>query len=340
MYPSAIDLSPPLRFVEDVTPILLDWRRTGLAGVLVTLVGIEGASPRPLGSQMAVNERGDWVGQISSDCAEVAIAHEAIASLADCRPRTVRYGRGSKYLDVRLPCGSGLDIHFDPCVPLEVLEALEAERRGRRPVALISPRHVEGEKTAIHRIERLGRDGASPAPSLAPAGEMDLVADANAFVRHYWPQSRVIVAGRGAYASSLVTFVHALGWEACLLTPDATLMEQHAHHCRLTRKLSSARDFDVTLIDRWTATVLLFHDHTWEPAILAQALKAGGFYVGALGSRATHARRLEGLSKLGVTEEQVRRIRGPAGLDVGARTPPEIALSIAGEIVAARRAAS
>ncbi len=328
MLASAIDLSPPVRFVDDVTPVLLDWRRAGLRGVLATLVGIEGASPRPLGSQMAVNERGDWVGQISSDCAETAIAREALACLGDDVPRTVRYGRGSKFIDVRLPCGSGLDIHFDPGVPVAVLDALERERQARRPVALHMPLHVKANTS--HRVEALAIKAAGSDPILC-TGE-------GAFVRSYWPQTRVLVAGRGAYASALITFVHALGWEACLLTPDAALIEQHAHHCRITRRLARADDFDTALIDAWTATVLLFHDHSWEPTLLARALDANGFYVGALGSRATHARRLEELTKLGTTQLQRDRVRGPAGLDVGARTPPEIALSIAAEIVAARHA--
>ncbi|MGD9670104.1 MAG: XdhC family protein [Hyphomicrobiaceae bacterium] len=326
MYPSAMDLSPPVRFVDDVTPILLDWHRAGLRGVLVTLVGIEGASPRPLGSQLAVNERGDWVGQISSDCAEAAIAREALACLADGKARTVRYGRGSKYMDLRLPCGSGLDIHFDPDIPRSVLEALEDKRRARRPVALVFALRGNG---ANHRIETLAHGQADGGSEFDPADD--------AFIRSYLPQTRVVVAGRGAYASALVSFAHALGWEACLLTPDLALIEQHAHQCLVTRKLAGASDFDASLIDPWTATVLLFHDHRWEPAILAQVLQADGFYVGALGSRATHHRRFKELARLGVGKEQFSRVRGPAGLDVGARTPPEIALSIAGEIVAARR---
>ncbi len=330
MVPSAIDLSPPVRFVDDVTPALLDWRRAGLRGALVTLVGIDGASPRPLGSQMAVNERGDWVGQISSDCAEAAIAREALACIAQGEPRTVRYGRGSKYMDVRLPCGSGLDVHFDPCVPIDVLEGLEVERRARRPVALISPQSSDGKSAAHHHIEMLGADPSKSSLEIADAETI--------FVRWYWPQTRVIVVGRGAYASSMVSFIHTLGWEACLLTPDIALIEQHAHQCRISRRLTGANDFDATLIDPWTATVLLFHDHTWEPGILAQALKAGGFYIGALGSKATHNRRLQELSRFGVMDTEANRIHGPAGLDVGARTPPEIALSIAGEIVAARHA--
>ncbi len=330
MIPSAIDLSPPVRFIDDVTPVLLDWRRAGLRGVLVTLVGIEGASPRPLGSQMAVNERGDWVGQISADCAESAIAREALASIADGEARTIRFGRGSKYMDVRLPCGSGLDIHFDPDVPHDVLAALETERQARRPVAFVSPWRNHAETVETHRIERLAYGRASSGPVVRTTDSV--------FIRSYWPQTRIIVAGRGAYASALVAFVHTLGWETCLLTTDPALVEQHAHQCRVTRRLASAKDFDASLIDPWTATVLLFHDHSWEPAILAQALDAGGFYVGALGSRATHHRRLEELAKLGTSEAQRDRISGPAGLDVGARTPPEIALSIAAEIVAARHA--
>lgn len=329
MYPSAIDLSPPVRFIEDVTPVLVDWRRAGLRGVLATLVNVDGASPRPLGSQLAVNERGDWVGQISSDCAEAAIAREALACLVDERARTVRYGRGSKYMDVRLPCGSGLDIHFDPHVPMAVLEALEAHRAARHPVALVSPMPGDGVATGLYRVERLETTAVEHGQALETMPDV--------FVRHYLPQTRVVVAGRGAHASSLIGFVHALGWEACLLTPDVALIEQHAHHCRTTRRLVNAIEFDTTLIDPWTATVVLFHDHDWEPAILARTLRAGGFYVGALGSRATHERRIDRLEKQGIPRAQAARVRGPVGLDIGARTPPEIALSIVGEIVAARR---
>ncbi len=330
MYPDVTDLSPPLRFVDDVTPILLDWRRSGLRGVLVTLVGIDGASPRPLGSQMAVNERGDWVGQISSDCAESAIAREALASLAEGRTRTVRYGRGSKYMDVRLPCGSGLDVHFDPAVPSDVLEALEQERSQRRPTALITPKGDNGVNQQVHRIEAL-------AVGQVEAG-LALSSNEDVFVRQYWPQTRVIIAGRGAYTSALVAFSHALGWEACLFTPDPALIEQHAHQCRISRKLTSARDFDTSLIDPWTATVLLFHDHSWEAEILSRALRSDGFYFGALGSKATHLARMQEMMRLGVTAEEAVMVRGPVGLDIGARTPPEIAMSIAAEVVSARRA--
>ncbi len=331
MLQPAIVLQPPLRFVDDVTAALLDWKLSESGGVLVTLVGIDGASPRPLGSQMAVNDRGDFVGQISSDCAEAAIAREALRALEEGRARTVRYGRGSKYLDVRLPCGSGLDIHFDPGVPVDVLAAMDTARRARYPIALRLP--WQGGTDSIdrpaYRLEHFEHvAGAAP--------DRLLERDGTGFVRPYLPQTRVVIAGRGTYASALIGFAHALGWETCLATPDEALIEQHAHQCRTTMRLTRAADFDATLIDPWTATVLLFHDHAWEPAILARALRADGFYVGALGSRQTHRRRREALAALGIDADKSKAIRGPVGLDISARTPPEIALSIAAEIIAAR----
>lgn len=324
---STIILSPPLRFHDDVTATLLAWRRSGLRGVLVTLVGIDGASPRPLGSQMAVNERGEWVGQISSDCAEAAIAREALASLAAAAPCTVRYGRGSPYLDVRLPCGSGLDVHFDPLVPTEVLAAIEAARQERRPVTLVSPR--KDRDGSVHGVVT---DSQYDETSLL------WITDESSFARHYAPATRLVVAGRGMHAAALIGFGHALGWDVALATPDEALIAQHAPHCRLSRRLARAEDFDPDWIDSWSAIVLLFHEHAWEPAILARALEAGGgFYVGALGSRAAHASRCAALRQIGVADDLIARIRGPVGLDIGAATPTEIALAVAADIVSARR---
>ncbi|MCB1526849.1 MAG: XdhC family protein [Hyphomicrobiaceae bacterium] len=333
MIVSDIELTPPRQFVENVTAPLLEWRRRGLGGVLATLVGIDGASPRPLGSQLAVNERGEWVGQISSDCAEAAIAREALACMADGEARTVRYGRGSKFLDVRLPCGSGLDIHFDPHVPIEILEDLEAARRARKPVTLRWSETGQVMNATGHLLDWSPRHAnALNVQSLIETG-------GGLYARHYVPVTRVLVAGRGAHASALVSCAHATGLEVCLATPDRQLIARHADHCVSTQLLHHPDSFDAASVDRWTATVLLFHDHDWEPEILVPALQRDGFYVGALGSRLTHQQRCERLIQLGVDSASLSRVHGPVGLDIGAQSPPEIAISIIAEILKARRMA-
>lgn len=325
----ARELSPPAGFVENVLPQQLQWARSGLKTCLVTLVGVEGSSPRPLGSQLAVAETGQWTGQISSHCAEAAIAREALDAIAAGSPRTVRFGRGSQYLDVRLPCGSGLDIHFDPTIPLDVMVDIERTMQLRRPITLHAPMPQQSRIDHTHHLKENDSERRNEG-SVLELGD-GLIA------RHYWPRTRLLVLGRGACTSALISFATGLDWDVCLATPDPQLIARHQADCSATRWMTCAAHFDAKLIDAWTATVLLFHDHDWEPAILKQVLARPGFYVGALGSRATQRQRQAQLGAMGVSREALDRICGPVGLDIGAATPPEIALAIAAQIVAARR---
>lgn len=325
-------LTPPAVFAENPLAQMRAWMRSGERCCLVTLIGIEGRTPRPLGSQMAVGEGGAWVGQITSDCAEAAIAREALAVIASGMARTERFGRGSRFLDVRLPCGSGIDVHFDPAVPADVLDALVAARHERRCVSLAVPLRPGAESVAGHRV--------IAAPASRPGDQRLLDVDAHAFVRHYQPPTRLFIAGRGAHVPALVAMAAMLGFEVCLASPDAQLVAAHRDVCTCAQRLSTPDAIDTSPIDAFTASVLLFHDHDWEPQILARVLQHDGFYVGALGSRAAHAERLRALREMGVAEHVIARIKGPVGLDIGAQSPPEIALAVAAEIVAHRRGAA
>lgn len=287
-------------FTENVIPQLVAWRREGLACALVTLVGVDGSSPRRPGSQMAVNVHGDHLGYISSGCAEGAIVAEAVDAIKAAGARTVRYGAGSKYIDVVLPCGSGIDVHFDASIATETLEHLEAEIAARRTVEL--------------PIEA----GLGGAP----------------FVRTYTPVPRVLIAGRGINVDFVARFAHELEWEVIAASPDGDALARVAPFAR-TVHLTGPADFDPSLIDGHTAVVLVFHDHEWEPPILAKCEGSPAFYAGALGSRRTHGQRCELLAMLGCSQAFIGRIHSPVGLDIGARNPAEIALAICGEIMAA-----
>ncbi|MCB1505270.1 MAG: XdhC family protein [Hyphomicrobiaceae bacterium] len=325
-----IVLSPPSRFVDEVTSGALQWMQAGLRVVLVTLAGIDGHSPRPAGSQMAVNENGGWIGQISSDCVEEAIVREALDCIAVGVARTVRFGRGSKYIDVRLPCGSGLDIHFDPAVPLSVLAELDAARRARIPAALTwTDSDPASTGTTQQRV--------IAAPAARVSSELRAALPDGCQARCYQPATRVLVAGRGSHADALIEIARNLDWEVAIASPNADLIARHEGSCIWSQHLTGPGRFETSAIDDWTAVVLLFHDHDWEPQILARAVKSNAFYIGALGSRQSHAERLKRLHGMGVSQQASARIKGPVGLDIGASTPPEVALAIAGEIIAARK---
>lgn len=287
-------------FTENVIPQLVAWRNASIPCALVTLVGIDGSSPRRLGSQMAVNIHGDYLGYISSGCAESAIVTEAVDAIQHSANRTIRYGTGSKYIDVVLPCGSGIDVHFDTTLPTATLKHLATKIAARRCATLT----------------------------------LDLANDhaPTQFTRTYAPVPRLIVAGRGINVDFVARFAHDLEWDVIAASPDEQTLARLAPVAQ-PRHLTKPDDFDPALIDTMTAVVLVFHDHDWEPAILAKCASSPAFYIGALGSRRTHAQRRDLLAMRGVSPSFIDSIHSPVGLDISAKNPAEIALAIIAEIL-------
>lgn len=311
--------------VETVIPEAAALRRSGRKAVLVTVIGVEGSSPRPVGSQLVVSETGYWVGQISSGCAEASIVEEAQRTLTDGMPRKVRYGRGSPYMDVTLPCGSGIDLYFDPMVPDRILFELEDRIHSRKPS--IFAFNTSTTDAVDHRLEPIVADGPSPSAAW----------EHNCFRRPYIPEIRVEIFGRGTLLVALAAMAKSLGWDVSVGSPEDDILETISKLGVDTQHLDTTQCYSGEKIDRWTANILAFHDHEWEPDLLQKILRKSGFYVGVLGSRKTHAARCDALRDLQCSEEAIQRIKGPVGLNIGAITPPEIAASIIGEVIATHR---
>lgn len=295
-------------FDDYVLDFSLERMRAGEKVALVTLVEIEGSSPRPLGAQMAVSESGRWVGYLSGGCIERAIAAEAEAALAEGRSRRVRYGRGSRYIDISLPCGSAIELVFDVDVPLAEIEAIDKKLRARRPARM-------------------------KVPLLDPA-------DPEAWLeRPYQPRRRLAVFGIGPVAVQLSRLALAAGFEVALHSPDEATVEAARAVDTAIGSLYEVDDLAAAGIDAWTAIAFVFHDHDRESRLVPAALATDAFYIGAMGSHETHRLRLERLKAQGFDERQLRRIKGPAGLLPRARSASDIALSILAEAVDAERQA-
>lgn len=156
---------------------------------------------------------------------------------------------------------------------------------------------------------------------------MDISApDAN-YTRHYLPACRLVAIGQGPIVEALAQLAPALEIQLDIWSPDEALaLKLKGRH------LTSPNDFD-TPLDRHTAVATVFHDHTYEPPVLLKALQSDGFFIGALGSRKAHARRLEILKDMGAEPDALKHIYGPIGLDISAGSPPEIALSIIAQAI-------
>lgn len=303
---------------RDTAPlaVLAEGAAAGIPGALVTISQIIGGAPRGLGTQMAVLADGRHVGHISGGCVEPAVAAEIVPLIASGSDTTLRFGPGSRFIDIRFPCGGGVDllVHVRPDAAM-VREALALEAR-REPFAIgFEP----------------GRSAARLLPPAGPTGWQG-----ETFVRRYLPPSRLLLIGRGPDFEAMARVAAAAEFELVLATPDegsvATLRDLGVPVLHLT----APGDVPTLPIDAFTATVLVFHEHEWEGAILARAAVGEGFYVGAIGSVATQRARLDRLRRMAIPEEAVARVRGPIGLIDRAREPGLLALSVLAEIAAVR----
>ena len=286
--------------------------------VLALIAGVEGPSYRPVGAAMAVISETDRVGTLSSGCIENDIARHAMRVREAGRPEVIRYGRGSPYIDIQLPCGGGLDILLLPRPDRAVLAEVAAHRAARRPCTL----EIDMGSGAM-RLDAAGR---------ATGREGDTLR-----IRHD-PEIRFLVFGKGPEAATFAALVTSAGYPALLLSPDPETRADGAAAGCPTQDLPWP-DFPKDLpVDARSAIVLFFHDHDWEPPLLQGALATPAFYIGAQGSqRARDARHLQ-LEAMGVPPEQIARLHGPVGLIPSARDAGTLAVSVLAEVLATARA--
>jgi xanthine dehydrogenase accessory factor len=309
-------LSNPEAAPLDLFRFLLDAGAAGLRGALVTVTGLTGPGARSAGAQMAVLENGDRAGSLSGGCVEAAIVAEAREALREGLPRQVRFGAASPYIDIRLPCGGGMDLLFLPDPSPEAIGHAASLLAERRPVRM-----------SIGLSGRLDVHAGPDPEACGWAGDT--------FNLCHRPPLRLIVAGHGAEMPASARVARSCGAEVELLSPDDEIVDAAAALDARAEILRSIGAAPALAADRWTAILLLFHDHDWEPALLEAALATPAFWIGAMGSRRTHEARLAHLAERGVPAAQRKRVHGPVGLIPSARDPATLALSAVAQIVEA-----
>ena len=288
------------------------WRARGDRVALATVVATRRSAPRPVGAKLGVSERGELYGSVSGGCVESDVAAAAAEVLAENTPRLLTYGIDDEQAwSIGLPCGGEIDVFVEP---------FEGELPEEPSVTLTV---LEGERAG----ERLDQE-VPPGPSRVL--ELDGV---RVFAEVLGPPPRLVVVGGVDTAEELCRAAKALGWRTAVIDPRPALVTRD----RLPSpdELTTAWPDELTA-DGDTAVVVLTHEERLDVPALTAALASDAFYVGAIGSRRTQAKRRERLLEAGLTKEQLERLAGPAGLDVGAHTPAETAVSILAEVLAVR----
>ena len=304
---------------------VVDWiegrRARGERVALATVVATRRSAPRPVGAKLAVSESGELFGSVSGGCVESDVAVQAAEVIAGAAPRLLSYGIADEQAwEVGLPCGGEIDVFVqrledelpDPDEPAVALTVLDGERAGER------------------RVVEPGVIGEGPSRVLELDGE-------RVFAEVLGPPPRLIVFGAVDTAEALCRAAGLIGWRTVVVDARPGLATEE--------RLPSAAEVLVAWPeealqrlqpDGDTAVIVLSHEDRFDIPALKGALESDAFYVGALGSRRNQARRRERLLEEGVPEERIDRIAGPSGLDIGAESPAETALSILAEILAVR----
>lgn len=301
------------------------WLAQGRQPVLVTVARTWGSSPRPPGAMMVIDSGGRTVGSVSGGCIEDdLIAHlrqgGPTALCPDGRPVVLRYGIDADTAHrFGLPCGGTIELVLEPLGPVSQLEALLTALQARQVTERVL-------------------DLASGTVTLQPAPQDALpTLDARRLRTIVGPRYRLLVIGAGDLSQYLCATALGLGFDITVCDPRPE--QRDTWQLDGVRFLTDMPDDAVQAVrpDARTAVVALTHDPKLDDLALMDALQTSAFYVGAIGSRLNNQRRRERLQDhFGLSAEETARLRGPAGLYIGSKTPAEIALSILAEIVAAK----
>ncbi|HEU4734621.1 MAG TPA: XdhC/CoxI family protein [Kofleriaceae bacterium] len=350
--------------LDAVVAQALAWRAAGRKVALATVARTWGSSPRPAGSKLAVNEATEFVGSVSGGCIEGAVIQEALEVMETGQSRVLEFGVSDETAwQVGLACGGKVEVFVEAVAPgsgaepgrgisRSVLEEVLEARRTRRQIVLVTP--LDG---SAHRIVPVTAAGQLAPASVTDAEARELAAAVAEAARRDQTQVvegaggarllephlaplRLIIVGAVHVAQPLAEMARLTGFAVTIVDPRRAF----ATEARFPGQALVVGWPDVAVgelaPDARTAVVTLTHDPKLDDPALIAALGSPAFYVGCLGSKKTHAARRTRLGERGIGEAALDRLRGPVGLPIGARTPPEIAVSILAQIVAALRGAA
>jgi len=322
----------------------LDWLAEGRRVALATVIQTWGSAPQPVGSQLVIDAEGNFLGSVSGGCVEAEVITEAADVIATGKPKALEFGvEDNTAWKVGLACGGSIRIFVEPLMagrrsPDGLLHRLISDVQARHKVALVT--HLAtGARSLAHSPDDLGQHLAPALEDAFRRGNSMAVAgsDGEVFINMFNPTIRLIIVGAVHVAQPLVPMARALGYDVVIVDPrSAFATEERFGDAEIVRDWPDEALPQIGMDGR-TALIALTHDPRIDDPALIAALSSDAFYIGALGSKKTHAKRVERLIQAGVPSADLARIHAPIGLDIGAQGAPEIAVSIIAEITAVQR---
>ncbi|HLJ82960.1 MAG TPA: XdhC/CoxI family protein [Candidatus Eremiobacteraceae bacterium] len=336
--------------MTDIIELAAAWSAAGQKVALATVVRVDGSAPRGEGAKMIVSDAGRIAGSVSGGCVEAAVAEAAQAVFDGSPPRIENFGISRAMAwDVGLTCGGSIDVMIEKLPDLETLRTVFT--RGSR-AALCTPfaesGFKNGQKAVVFADGRMQGSCGDPDfdAALAVAAREQIeqgssrtrsVFDCDVFIDVGVQKDRLIIVGAVHIAAALCELAARAGFSVTVIDPRERL--NHAERFPLAVSLLVGWPEDVLeglALDDDTYVAILSHDEKFDDPSIRIALRATPRYIGAIGSKKTHAARRERLAQFGFTNDAIDRVRAPIGLDIGAQTPEEIAVAVLAEMIAAK----
>lgn len=341
--------------MRELTETIARWRTENVGFGRAVLLRAFGSAPRQPGATLLVADDGRLIGSVSGGCVESACVEEVARARKSGESRVVRYGIGDETAwSVGLACGSTIDVLIQPTLPDELLSAAStSDERGAAVLTELppgSPGPTDGQAppaSAPPAAPRVVTDAdggpvevrraVADALGLGRSSVVALASGQQMFVEAFAVPPRLVVFGAVDIARSLVRLAHELGFRVWVVDAREAFLTEDRFPDADRRLLGWPDEVaDELALRSSDAVAVLTHDPKLDDPAVVAALSAGCAYVGAIGSRRTQAARRERLRQLGVTDDELRRLHGPIGLDLGGREPAETALAILSEVVALR----
>lgn len=304
----------------------LSWHREGRGVAIATVVETWGSAPRPVGSQLVIDNTGHMEGSVSGGCVEGAVIVEALEAMGDGVVRLLEFGvSDDEAFAVGLACGGRIRVLVEPiggALPVDILEAIVEAREARQPIAYVADLEGAARDTA-------GRSAYPDRFRLDRSGVQD---DGRTFIAIHNPPLRMVVVGGVHIAQHLLPMARVCGYDVVLVDPRPAFASPDRFPDTVISEDWPDEALEAIGLDRRTAVVTLTHDPKLDDPAIHATLRSDVFYLGCLGSTRTHAKRVDRLEEAGFNAADIAHIHAPVGLDIGGRSPAEIAVSIMAQV--------
>ncbi|MEF2073591.1 XdhC family protein [Consotaella sp. CSK11QG-6] len=325
----------------DPVGLALRWMKDGRRSALATVIETWGSAPRPAGSHLVIDADGNFEGSVSGGCVEGAVVAEALDVIETHEPRMLEFGVADETAwQVGLSCGGRIKVYVEPLAAGDeaAFRDLDRERSARRAAVLVTALDGRGRRL-VGEADAAGdplSDAVGQALRLGKPGLVE-VQEGAVFINPYLPPPRLVAIGAVHISQALAPMAALAGFDLDIIDPRAAFASEERFPGAVVHSEWPDEVLKRRPLDAYTAVAALTHDPKIDDQPLIAALQAGCFYVGALGSRKTHARRVERLLAAGVPEHRLACIDAPIGADIGAANPAEIAVAILASVIEAFR---